>query len=332
VKVTDDIGGVAICSVDVNVIAHPSKNIQLRAGVQANDIALDHVNADMYVLYNDKSIWKYPRSAWYQSGSQFATLYAPGGQGTSIDMSPDEYTVVTASLFTAPMAEIFDPSGVMATGHQYGGANYPQPDAVAMTAGSNKNDLGVVLGWPAQPPTYPLPTTFLILWPEGNWTGHLWYGYDATVYTGYDVIYYPYIKGAESDNTGNFVWYLEGDPDYYASRWTPDVWPYQHYNNAYFGIGTATDSDDGWYSGLDITHDNLNRFFVLDQLSTSVPRIKMWTVSGDTTTSKGGFADATSISSTPRKIEGCNFNGDVVVLHGTSTYMVSVFVPFEMPL
>jgi hypothetical protein len=155
-------------------------------------------------------------------------------------------------------------------------------------------------------------------------------------YTGYDKLYYEYIKGCESDMNGNFIWFLE-DPDYYASRWllsNSGYLSYLTYDNAYFGTGSQTNDDNGWYDGKDITRDNQNRYFVLDELSTGDPRIKVWTVSGNITTSIGGFGNSTTISEIPRRIEGSDYDGNIVVLHGNSAtegYKISVFLPCEMP-
>ena len=102
---------------------------------------------------------------------------------------------------------------------------------------------------------------------------------------------------------------------------------------AYFGTGTQTDDDDCWNDARDITRDNENRYYVLDYLSTGEPRVKIWSVSGTTTDSIGGFGNTTTISGTPEKIEGSDYNGNIVVLHGDSApYMVSVFLECEMPL
>jgi hypothetical protein len=140
----------------------------------------------------------------------------------------------------------------------------------------------------------------------------------------------PAIKGVESDATGSYIWFMK-DPGYYASRWFV-TGSTLTYDNAYFGTGAQSDDDTSWYNGKDITRDNQNRYFILDELSTGEPRVKVWTVDGDITTSLGGFGDSTSISGTPLRIEGSDYDGIIVVLHGnTPPYMISVFLPEEMP-
>ena len=134
-------------------------------------------------------------------------------------------------------------------------------DVYAMTAGDFTDDLGNILAWPSS------NATFAIRYPDGNWFyGHTWHYYYPTDYTGVDQIYWEYIMGVESDGTGNYIWYLEEGPEYYASRWelSNSGFPYsQDYSNAYFGTGSQTDDDDGFNEPVDITRDDQNQYFVL---------------------------------------------------------------------
>jgi hypothetical protein len=206
-------------------------------------------------------------------------------------------------------------------------------EALAMTAGSYMNDFGAVLGVSGSVQTI----TDVPRYEDGTWEPpaayHDYYIYDGNTY-GIDRVYYGHVKGVESDSTGNYIWFLE-DPDYYVSRW--EIYNvgskgYLEYNKAYFGTGSQTDDDDGWNEAKDITRDDQNRYFVLDGLSNGEPRVKVWTVNGDTTTSIGGFGNSMSISGAPLRIEGSDYDGDIVVLHGPSPpQMISVFYPHEMP-
>jgi hypothetical protein len=152
--------------------------------------------------------------------------------------------------------------------------------------------------------------------------------------TGYDQLYEGYIKAMEGE-TSKAIWALEGSPDYYCARW--DL-PYLEYDDAHFGIGSATSDDNGWNDPKDLTRGLGNIFYVLDRLSSNQGRVKAWDVDGDTTTSLGGFGDSSTISSTPLKIDGSYYvNGDgdnlLFVLHGTPTagYFLSIFFPSELP-
>jgi hypothetical protein len=232
---------------------------------------------------------------------------------------------------------VYDPDGNFITGI---GQGPPAPlEAFAMTGGSYVNDLGYIRGYDNYTSGYPVTVAFRLddaFWypPPYN---HNFTISDGNNY-GIEKVYYGFVKGSESDLTGNYMWFLE-DPDYYASRWALTKHPtyemyYLEYNSAYFGTGSQTDDDDGWNDGKDITRDNLNRYFVLDELSTGEPRVKVWTVSGTTTTSIGGFGDFVTISETPRRVEGSDYEGIIVVLHGDSApagYKISAFLPGEMP-
>ncbi|MFH1676488.1 MAG: hypothetical protein ABIC40_05630, partial [bacterium] len=156
--------------------------------------------------------------------------------------------------------------------------------------------------------------------------------YTGINYYGYNQIFYDFIVGCESNLNSNAIWMLE-DGDYYASRWLLQESPNALvYNNAYFGTGYQTDDDDGFYMPQDITRDDTNRYFVLDKLSTGDPSIKVWTISGDTTTSIGSFGNTTTINGDPLRIEGSDFDDKIVVLHGSAApYKISVFGPYEMP-
>jgi len=312
----------------------PCKNIPLRDDAVPVDIALDHTNADLLVLYDDKTIYKYHKDDCYKTGTLYIDIPACGHLPRimyALDMAPNRYLGIALTYVTddTPGYFIYDADGGF---NIYAGQSPPPGlrDSYTMTAGIYKNDMGFIRGyeWPGL-----LMTLALRLTKVGDWYAyggeHMYLIEDGNTY-GFDRVYYPYIKGAESDAYGNYIWTLE-DPDYYASRWEL-VPSWLKYDNAYFGTGSQTDADDGWNDAKDITRDNQNRYFVLDQLFSGEPRVKMWTVDGNITKSIGGFGDSTTISGTPRRIEGSDFDGDIVVLHGdTPPYMVSVFNQYEMP-
>ncbi len=337
VRVSDPSGGQAECCVSVDITAYPSKNILLREGVEAVDITIDHTNGDLLVLYADKKIYKHHKDDCYQTGTLFISLDIHLPQVMyAIDIAPNQYLGIALTYVTpvTPGLFIYDPNGGFV---QYFGQAPPEPiEAYAMTAGSFQNDLGFVRGR-IQPPTGYHQTIVLRTTKVGNsytyGSVHDYIISDGNTF-GYDRIYYDYIQGVESDATGDFMWFLE-DPDYYASRWELYMVgniPHLDFDNAYFGTGSQTDDDDGWNNAKDITRDDQNRYFVLDDLSTGEPRVKVWTVSGNTTTSIGSFGDSTTISGTPLRIEGSDYDGDIVVLHGDSPpHMISAFVPSEMP-
>ncbi len=308
------------------------KNIPLR-DVVAVDIAIDHTTGDLLVVYNDNRIYKYDKDDYFETGNEFTVIPVNTATPHYIDIAPSGCFVVAVSYNSGAEigAMIFDANGNYV--HEI--LHHPDGpyDAHAFTAGSYQDDLGTILGVSGAASII----TDAPRYPDGIWEPvaayHDYYIYDSNTY-GYDRVYYDFVKGVESDGGGNYLWFLE-DPDYYASRWeTYMVGTKGHleYDDAYFGTGAQTDSDNGWNDAKDITRDNQNRYFVLDELSSGEPRIKMWTVSGNETSSAGSFGNSASISSTPLRIEGSDYDGDIVVLHGdTLPYMISVFTPGEMP-
>jgi hypothetical protein len=338
VKVSDGHGGEDTCCVDVDIVGYPSKNIALRTGVEACDIAVDPANGDLLVLYTDCTIYKYPRATCYQNGSLLTTIYLLNQHVNFMDVAPNSYIFVVGTYTYSDNSVIwfFNPDGTPTSPWPWWGISPDMPnyDVIAMSGGSFKNDACWGFG------RYDIYSygheTHILRFPYSVWyaTNDYVYYLLGSDYSGYDKLYYPYIKGCESDKNGNLIWFLE-DPDYYASRWLlPDSSYYLTYDNAYFGTGAATDADDGWSEGRDITRDNQNRYFVLDKLTTGEPRVKAWTVSGNTTTSIGGYGDSTTISEIPRRIEGSDYEANIVVLHGDSAtegYKISVFFPCEMP-
>jgi len=336
-RLSDGQGGSAICDADVEVITHQSKNIELHASYTAGDLAIEHNSGDIEVIYTDGSVeqvWKIDRSDWYQSEEHFYDNWFATLHTWAIDVSPNQHTITTGDYASGqPLTEIVDPDGVMLYPISQGGIGTPSIEVFAMAAGDFTNDLGNILGWPLSGDN----GLFAIRYPNGNWFyGHTWHYYWPTYPYGIDQLYWDYVVACESSGNGNFLWYLEnGDGENYAVRWelSNSGFPYeQTYDNAYFGTGTQTDGDSGFYDPRDITRDDQDRYFVLDELSTGEPSIKMFTVSGDDTTGEGSFGDSGSISGEPLRIEGSDWSGEVVVLHGsTAPYMISVFIPHEMP-
>ncbi|MFH1677003.1 MAG: PKD domain-containing protein, partial [bacterium] len=340
VKVSDGMGGESVCCEPVDVTAWPSKNIELRSDSKAVDIAIDHTNGDLLVLYEDKKIYKHHLNEGYQDGSLFIDIPACGHLPRimyAIDIAPSRWIGISLTYVAddVPGYFVYDPDAVF---NQYFGQAAPAGpmDSCAMAAGTYINDMGFVRGYDAYGTGYPYTVVLRGTLSGGyyGFGGLHYYNITDGIFTGIDRVYYKYVKGTESDGAGDFVWFLE-DPDYYVSRWKlweQGAYDNLSYDNAYFGTGAQTDSDTGWNDGKDLTRDNLNRYFVLDQLSTGQPRIKMWTVDGNTTESKGGFGDSSSINGAPLRIEGSDYDGDIVVLHGdTLPCMISVFVPSEMP-
>ncbi len=351
-RVVDQDGGYSECYVDVDPVLYTSKNIPLRNGETAFDIAADPVDGDLLVLYEDGEIWRMVIDDWYQEDTDalFADLddaMQPPIGIEYMDIAGNEVIVtcgVSDGLGQNRMA-YFNPDGTaMGCGIWIGSSsNLYDAFAFGTSAGAHSNYAGDSRGRDADynnrhymelewfvPPSYCGGAHFASYWiPYGG------------VVDGPTVIYWPYLVASETTATGPDVWLLEDDSDYYASRWTiigSNTYNTLAYDGAYFGTGSQTDNDNGWNQGLDICRDVDDNVFVLDNLSTDVGRIKMWSVDVNSTTSEGGFGDATSISSDPQRIEGSDlevewFGAYMFVLHGNPTdgWMISIFFDVEEP-
>jgi hypothetical protein len=245
--------------------------------------------------------------------------------------------MVAGVLLSYNSSTIYDPSGTYVSTPFWLTWQSTSCDAVAMGPnGSYDNDLCFVHGYIQTGVKYNIVRRHISS-AYTSWAQHD-YTFTEIQYGGYDKIYFDWVVGCESDLNGDYVWFLE-DADYYASRWELTPSPYDLvYDNCHFGTGAQTNADDGFYSPKDITRDNENRLFCLDELSSGDPRVKMWTIDGDTATSIGGFGDTNALGDTgcidgpPLRIEGSDHDGCIVVLLGSAEpYMVSVFSPPEMP-
>lgn len=347
VKVTNEMGLSSKCCVAVDIKPKQTKNIPLRTGVKAKDIAINPTNGDLLVSYDDLRIYKYTRSSFYQSGSQFIHLniFYPKPDGPMfLEVNSNQYTYIVSTqgtTYTAPGSWIYTPQGSYLSNSYIGYAGLEMPnDAVAFVAGSFAEHMGIVKGEPYSSP----PNTYILQmrrqwepdWAVGTGNWHSHYCYPPAPYSGYNKMNPLCVIAAEADISGNFVWFIKNkdtanNPDCWASRWAVSSNTLT-FDNAYFGTGSQTDSNNGWNEAKDLTFNKKGRLCVLDKLSTGEPRVKAWTISGNTVTSVGHFGDSTTISGAPLRIEGSRYENIIVVLHGeTSPQMISVFLDGEMP-
>jgi hypothetical protein len=178
---------------------------------------------------------------------------------------------------------------------------------------------------------------------QNNMYRHVNINYWAQIYqtsgenaaTGYDKVKLTNVVGSEGVS-GNQFWLLEDAPDYYAARWmhTGASWGYFNFDGAWFGTGSQTADDTGWYEALDLTCDSSDRFYVLDKLPSGQGRIKLFdSGSPGTALTSHAAGDADTISETPLRIEGSDYvSGDygnlVFVIHGDGVLSkLSVFLP-----
>jgi len=306
VLVEDDKGGETECSVEVDITAYAAKNIPLRSGVIARDIAIDHADGDLLIQYSDAQVWRYTEVDYYQTGAMLAT----SGTGAHfIDVSPNSYFICGGNRTSASYNRSFSPTGSPLGTH----SNYTKCVEVAGFTTASYNNYHC--SW----------TGFF--WPDYIWinryapTGYSGgSGYIMTNATGSTRLHLDYVMGAEmaSSSGGSYCYYVEGAPE---NR----VEGYICYSLSSNGISWASGNNP-----LDISRDNTNYYYVLGtNASTSDPEIRKFNATG---TSFGTFGDTSSISSDPLRIEGGDYDGNVFVLHGNSTdgYFVSIFFPDEL--
>jgi len=326
-RLTDTSDGLTLCSVDVDVTTWPSKNIPLRVGYVANDFGVNSSNGDVYVAYEDRQIWIYPLADFYSTGS--FTYSVASWAPENMDVAGTGYAVYSND----PYYRILDPSGVETA---YGYFKGPVRDVASFSdSGTYADGLTVNFGatLESDPPGDPYIRQWLyfLIPPDyvydyySSWCG---YHYDEdTGNTGLEKTFYEWVIAIDTDLDGEGVWLIE-QPDYYATRWYKSGY-IMTFSGDYFGDGT----EDSWTDLRDMSRDTDNRFHCLDFVDPD-PLIRVYTGDSDGGALEGNYGDSENIASDPISIDGSDFDGNMVVLHGTLTdtaYMVSVFLPEETP-
>lgn len=357
VKVKDNKGGESICDLPVNITARPSKNLDITySGASARDICIDHSNGNLYALYSNGKTRIYTYSSFYTNSTEFSNNV----NNLYIDISPVDdvngkaYLVMGRSETypSSPTVRLdhLDSAGnlVYAQAEGYGctqpGDGVVIKDVFAMGSnGERKYAHACVLYWDAYgnagswKGAHMLGREYLGNPPYSTMLYYINYIQWGMATPSGSQVYSPWIRGAESDRNGDWVWYVEA-VDCTASRWVVpprSLGPgnYYAYAGPFFGVpGQPGDQDNRLNDPLDITRDKDNQFYVLDRLSTGAYTIKAFTYTSSSTTAKGSFGKSSDWNLTPSRIEGSDWNGNVVVLHTSGTNsMVSVFTEYETP-
>lgn len=338
VKVTDGKGGEAICSVDVSVIVRQSKNIPLRAGVEAIDLGVDPSNGDLWIIYSDRQNWKYPLSGWYMSGSSQYTAAIANFSIKFMDVASGGFAQMMCFHPTySPSEYIYNSTGGQLLGMGWGGADNKFMDCTNYgLTGTFANDLMMFMGYyhtsmginitmvdGYQDPTYNVSSRYLTE------------TYVYTPLTGINKIYHEYLVGIDSAVDGEAFWALE-KTDFYCARFRltgSGWWKTQVYDNAYCGTGTAQSDHTCWTADVvDLSRDSTGRLHVLDLVNGQAV-IKVFTGSATGGTAHGSYGDSTTIIGAPVALDGDDFKGRMFVLHGSPStgYYLSIFVPDEFP-
>jgi len=310
-KVTDNLGGQDILNSPIAITVTPSKNIVLRAGVNISDIATIQDTDEVLVMFADSQVWKY--SATLTGG--VLRFVMPGTQSNQrIEACSNGDSLCGWWSSTSRDTYSYYYNGSLACDHWYTDLFPRNVECCALYGGVSNLGQMDISGWFGSdswvwfnrydPPNYP------------NGGGSL----DITPGPGPNNLDLNYVKGSHASRIQNLVWVLEGDPEWRVERLSQCMC----YLSGYWG-GTQTDADSGFYNPLDITSNASDQVFVLDILSTTVPKIKKYGASGSV---YGSFGNGTSISSTPARLDASFASGWIYVAH---TDKVSVFFPSEQP-
>ena len=311
-QVLDEKGGDNICSLDIDLaVGIPSKNIPLRAGVAAYDLAVDRNTGILRILYEDGQIWRYLEADYYQTGSFFIDT-VPGAD--RIDISPDGSFIVAGNRAgTLEWAASYDPAGVLLATHDAPGGAIDVIGSVVEYIYPQKNQHCVVGGW--YDPSYDL-ALFRYLGPTYDW------GPVTVCQSQYGIgkLHHLAIRGCEAGAKGDYVCFVEADPEFRVEFYTFSL----YYMDEYIGPA-RTDEKWGFWDPQDITRSKDNILFILDWLSTGEPRVKRFT---EGYSQREPFGDATTISGDPLRIEGSDYDNNIFVLHSDG---LSIFFPSDKP-
>lgn len=356
-KVVDSFGAFSICQINVDVTKRSSKNIPLRSGWEARDLAVDPVNGNLEILYYKVSgsshyieVWKYSPCDCYSPPSTTFHTQPLGKMFNKIEIARNHYTLIGGPLQGASgQVRIITPEGVDISPNW----TISCTDLWFFNSGPPwENDGCTIYPFPNPPWNPNGHSSFLYRTPSTSSPPYNTWEQSALIYwgsqpVGPNVLYAGYLKGVESSASGNTFWALKdpGNPailDYYGNRWalatSPGGLSGVNYDNAYFGSGVQTSADTGWFNAKDLTRDVNNVLIVLDQMPSGNGRLKAFTGSASGGSSLGGLDIPSNIDGTPIRLDSSDYvdplYGNLLfVLHGSSTngYFLSVYFPSETP-
>ncbi len=324
------------CCVPVDIdVELVDKNIPLREGFDAMDIAIDHEDGDLLVLYSDGAVWKYTEAGGYEDGEQLCLTFEPGIQ--FIDIAPNSYFVVAGFWMNQyDKCQFYDPDGIFLGVHYQGSQCWAQ-DAIAWTGHTYTNCMGLS--------TCSCPGGSWVNWkfhmpPDYDYNEYWWaQSYPTQSGCGADSLHRDIVRGAECGNIDMYyVYFIESGNgscnEYRVQRWyRPGGDTINNDSTVSWGGTRSDDMNEGFWNPQDISRDIDNDFYILDILSDGDPSIKKYDEEGN---SIGSFGDSVSISGTPLRIEGSDYDGPdgnlMFVLHeGSTAGLLSIFYPGEIP-
>jgi len=188
-------------------------------------------------------------------------------------------------------------------------------------------------------------------WQDPAFSGYTDCLEGGTGITGYPII--PFVgynhMGTETLSDNSYIWLVSRE---HTVAWLWELLPGTSNHNCFTEVGprfgtespqlspfqNATESDSGLYYAMDITRDNDDTMYVFDRLGDEEPytfviKAFTFTLVPPATTPLGHFGDADDWELTPKRIEGSDFNGNIVVLHtddDAAEAMISVFTEDEI--
>jgi hypothetical protein len=309
------------------------KNIPLREGFDAMDIAVDHADGDLLILYSDGAIWRYTEAGNYQDGNQLCLTYEPGIQ--FMDIAPNSNIGVAGFWMNeADKLKVYDPDGNLINNVNIDSGACWAHDVTGFTGHTYTNMIGLLSS------TCPLGSHLRWRFYEPPAFTAYWYANLLDNACGASKIHRDTVMGTEAGNID--MWYV-----YYLEGAVPGCDEYR-VQRLYRATGTdivndlsvswggmhSDDMVEGFWDPQDITRDADNDFYILDILSTGDPAIKKYAEDGAPIGEP--FGDTATISGTPLRIEGSDYTGPqgnlLFVLHdGSPGDMLSVFFPSEIP-
>lgn len=287
----------------------PTSNIPLRPDADGLDLAVNHNNGDLLILYDDGEVWIYQEATSYNIGNELFSVMAGADR---IDIAPNNTVIIGGNLNASiNYCQSFDSVGNPIALHIVpAGTGLKDVMGSTSTIFNNYHVMVTGTGVPGStrverfiPPSY--ISSYVATSPDGLGAGQ---------------IDYDLIIGCESSDSSNWIWILEDDPEFRVERYSLDL--------SYTGLsigGSKQNGMGGFWDPRDLTRSSDGNIHVLDKLGSGSPRIKRYLPAGN---GHGQYADGASISGDPLRIEGSDYNGNIFVLH---TEGLSIFFPADMP-
>ncbi len=360
-RVTNDLMESSECSIDVDIVAHPSKNIPLRDDAVPWDLAIDENSGRILIVYDDVTVWQYLLEDYYQNPDPDDFYYDtqwylldpwPSHQfhvdKAFIDTFDNNYFVINFAWnpqywVDRAWYDVVDDDGNLVIRHSPS-ANWPwsygSHEMMAFgNTGPYSNDAMMIWGT-SVPGSFNYASASS---GSSNWVNTRYYSnwYTSGPMYGYNYIMSVWTRGAEVDLDNQHFWTVERS-DFYASRWRFGPTGFNQngivYDNAHFGAGAQTDNDNGFNNPRDLTRDASNNYMVLDRLLDDTSRIKGYDVSQMPVTSLGGMDLDDEIVPPAIKFDCGDFSDPLygnylAIIHGDDVdgYYLSIYFPDELP-